>query len=50
VKLCVVHSLTLHALEPSGEGKDKGKYKSRGKGKLRGSVGKMPRFTTSILD
>jgi hypothetical protein len=52
LNLCIVHSLNQHVLKPSGEGKGKGKgkYKSRGKGKLRGSVGKMPRVITSILD
>jgi len=34
MKLRIVHSVNLHALEPSGSGKGKGQGKSRGKGKV----------------
>jgi hypothetical protein len=34
MKLRSVHSLNLHALEPSGNGKGKGQGKSRSKGKV----------------
>lgn len=34
MKLYIVQSLNVHALEPSGNGKGQGQGKSRGKGKV----------------